>query len=98
MASPSIPVRAKLRAVPSAPVRSEGLRISLLSEARGARRTRVRLRARPSLRLDLLAPETASHVKEAETGALGTSSRPPWQRTGSPHPIGAPTVRTADAE
>ena len=38
----------------------DGLRISLLSEARGARRTRVRLRARPSLRLDLLAPETAS--------------------------------------
>ena len=70
-------VLAEPRDVSSAPVRSDGLRISLLSEARGARRTRVRLRARTSLRLELLAPETASHVKEAETGALGTSSRPP---------------------
>ena len=63
--------------MPGAPVRADGLRISLLSEVRGARRTRVRLRARTSFRLDLLAPEPASHIKGAETGALGTSSRPP---------------------
>ena len=74
---PGIALDIHVVAIPGPSWTRDGLRISLLSEARGARRTRVRLRARPSLRLDLLAPETARHVKGAETGALGTSSRPP---------------------
>ncbi len=49
-----------------------------LSESPGARRTRVRLRARALFRLGLLGSEPASRVEEVEAGAPSALARHPW--------------------